>query len=189
MKRIFAIAGWTLFGLLMLLIAAAGVLVVLMTGQTGRDLIQNTLDGREVAGIEIRIGRLSGNPLDRLTVGRLSLADEDGVWLEAEELVIDWRPRDLLARTVAAPQRALLVDNQRKVIEEREDQRRDADQDRQDTEGHQRQGQGEGRLHHDLIEPVPDRVLRDSRRRDHQGGLTPLGRPSRTPPPPKPSET
>jgi translocation and assembly module TamB len=100
MKRIFAIAGWTLFGLLMLLIAAAGVLVVLMTGQTGRDLIQNTLDGREVAGIEIRIGRLSGNPLDRLTVGRLSLADEDGVWLEAEELVIDWRPRDLLARTV-----------------------------------------------------------------------------------------
>ncbi|TRO97233.1 hypothetical protein FKB34_01110 [Glycocaulis profundi] len=100
MMRIFAIIGWTLFGLLMLLIAAVGVLVVLMTGQTGRDLIENTLDGREVAGIEIRIGRLSGNPLDRLTVGRLSLSDEEGVWLEAEELVIDWRPRDLLARTV-----------------------------------------------------------------------------------------
>lgn len=122
-KRIAVIAGWTVAILVTLLLALAGVGIVLMTGQTGRDIVEDLLDGRQIGGYgELQVSGLSGNPLDRLSVDRLTLSDEDGVWLEARDIVFDWQPRSLIERHVAID--VLAVENaemyRRPVVAQRE---------------------------------------------------------------------
>lgn len=98
-KRIAVIAGWAVAILMTLTLALTGVGIVLMTGQTGRDIVENLVDGRQIAGYgEVQLSGLSGNPLDRLVIDTLTVSDEDGVWLRAEDIVLDWRPRALLGR-------------------------------------------------------------------------------------------
>lgn len=98
-KRIAVIAGWTAAIAVTLVLALGGVGLVLMTGQTGRDLVENLVDGRQIAGYgEVQISGLSGNPLDRLSIDELTVSDEQGVWLHAEDIVLDWRARALLGR-------------------------------------------------------------------------------------------
>lgn len=100
-KRSAVIAGWAVALLVTLSLALAGVAVVLMTGQTGRDIVEDLLDGRQIAGYgELQVSGLSGNPLDRLTISRLTVSDADGVWLEASDIVFDWKPRSLIGRHV-----------------------------------------------------------------------------------------
>ena len=101
LRRTAIIGAWTIGIVLTLLAAFVGVALVVLSGQTGRDLVDDLVDGRQIAGYgEIQISDLSGNPLDRLTIGSLTLADQDGVWLEVEDLVLNWRPRSLLSRHI-----------------------------------------------------------------------------------------
>jgi translocation and assembly module TamB len=95
------VLAWT-FGILILLtIATAGVAVVTLTGQTGRDLVVRLADGRQVAGYgRLSVSGLEGNVFDRLTARRITLSDEEGVWLELEEAVFEWTPAALLTSTL-----------------------------------------------------------------------------------------
>lgn len=101
-SRILKFALWTGLGLALAIAALIGVALVLMTGQTGRDVVESFADGREAGryGV-IEIDDLSGDPLSDLSIGRLTLTDEDGVWLEIENARIVWRPSALLGRELA----------------------------------------------------------------------------------------
>ncbi|MFN3522394.1 MAG: translocation/assembly module TamB domain-containing protein [Phenylobacterium sp.] len=100
--RIAARAGMIL-AVVALVIAALGVagrFVVLAPG--ARQFIETRVDGLKAG----RFGRLQVEGLDGdlwrdFTVRRLAIADEKGVWVEAEGLHMAWRPSALLTRTVA----------------------------------------------------------------------------------------
>lgn len=95
------VLAWTLGILILLAVATAGIAVVTLTGQTGRDLIVRLADDRQVAGYgRLSISGLAGNPFDRLTARRITLSDEDGVWLELEETVFEWTPAALITNTL-----------------------------------------------------------------------------------------
>ncbi|WP_429912936.1 translocation/assembly module TamB domain-containing protein [Glycocaulis sp.] len=97
-RLIALIFAWT-FGILTLLsVVTAGIAVVTLTGQTGRDLVVRLAEGRQVAGYgRLSLSGLEGNLFDRLTARRITLSDEDGVWLELEDAVFEWTPASLLA--------------------------------------------------------------------------------------------
>ncbi|MDX1402725.1 MAG: hypothetical protein R3245_12450, partial [Kiloniellales bacterium] len=52
------------------------------------------------AGIELKVGRTHGSLLGPLEVESLSLADDQGVWLETRALRLDWEPFGLADRQV-----------------------------------------------------------------------------------------
>jgi len=101
LPRLAKIALWTLGGLVFVVAALSGVGLVLMTGQTGRDLVESLADGREAGryGV-IELSSLEGDPLSDLSVGRITLTDADGVWLEIENARLQWRPVALLGGAV-----------------------------------------------------------------------------------------
>lgn len=53
--------------------------------------------GLGAAGGTVRLERVEGTLLDRLTLHGVEVADGDGVWLTADRLAIDWAPGRLLA--------------------------------------------------------------------------------------------
>ncbi|HCY56439.1 MAG TPA: hypothetical protein DF715_13250, partial [Oceanicaulis sp.] len=100
-RLIALILAWTLGILTLLAVVTAGIAVVTLTGQTGCDLVVRLAEGRQVAGYgRLTISGLEGNLFDRLTARRITLSDEEGVWLELEEAVFEWTPAALLANTL-----------------------------------------------------------------------------------------
>lgn len=100
-RLIAIIMAWVLGIFILLAVATAGIAVVTLTGQTGRDMIVRLADGRQIAGYgQLSLSGLSGNPFDRLTVERLSLTDEEGEWLVVEGATLEWTPMALLGGTV-----------------------------------------------------------------------------------------
>ena len=81
-------------------IAATGV--VALKGPGGRGLVMSFIDGRELGRLgEVSIEGLKGDVLADFRIERLTLEDEDGVWLEAEDLRIAWRPLAYLGGVVS----------------------------------------------------------------------------------------
>ena len=90
-------------------IAAAGSLsllcVVLITTlliagntQAGRALIERVTD--RLSSGHVRMTGLGGSFPGRLTLAKLQLADDRGIWLTAERITVQWRPLELLRRIV-----------------------------------------------------------------------------------------
>ena len=91
-KRKFPIwARITVGGLLFILLALVALRFVIGSG-IGRNLIESQLESRVIAGQEIQIDGLEGDLLDRISLERLVLSDEEGVWAEAQNLTLDWSP-------------------------------------------------------------------------------------------------
>ncbi len=100
-RLIAIIMAWVLGVFTLLAVATVGVAVVTLTGQTGRDLIVRLADGRQIAGYgQLSLSGLQGNPFDRLTIDRISLADDEGEWLVVENTTLEWTPMALLGRRV-----------------------------------------------------------------------------------------
>ena len=96
--------------LLAFLLAALPVLLLAPPGAGAQDLddedggrgfltsrIENILSG---AGREVRIEGFSGALSSRATIGRLTVADDEGVWLVIEDAVFDWDRSALFDRRV-----------------------------------------------------------------------------------------
>jgi translocation and assembly module TamB len=94
------LAIWTGVVLLGLALLAAGLR--LAAGQApGRWLITSQLDGRDIPGAgRISITGVSGDPLSRLRIERLTLSDDEGVWLIAEDIMLGWRARSVITQPV-----------------------------------------------------------------------------------------
>lgn len=85
--------GATLTTLLVLLAVAIVSGALLLSGPFGRELVRETLDGREIAGYgQVEIGAVSGNVLGRFEIDRLRVRDADGVWLDARDVTLAWSP-------------------------------------------------------------------------------------------------
>ncbi len=90
--KITLVVALVLFGL-----PLAGGWWVLRT-QAGHDWLAATLPKlARTPGLELSIGRLEGALPGSLTLDRMSLADDNGVWLTLEGLRVDWSPLALLA--------------------------------------------------------------------------------------------
>lgn len=100
-KRFLWIFGWILAGLLTLTAGLAGVALVMMTGQSGRDITLQLLNDRQISRYgTLQASGLTGNVLDDLSIDLLTLSDEDGVWLEIRDARLDWSLLPALSRRI-----------------------------------------------------------------------------------------
>ncbi len=93
----------TLAVLAALILAAALVGAVRYVPLTvwGRTLIERRLDGLQLGAFgRLRIEGLRGDVWNRVIVKRITLADQSGVWLEAHDTDLTWRPSALWRRRV-----------------------------------------------------------------------------------------
>ncbi|WP_323760394.1 translocation/assembly module TamB domain-containing protein [Maricaulis sp.] len=86
-------------GLILLGVALLASGLRLAAGQApGRWLVSNQLDGRYVPGVgRLSVSGVRGDPLSRLQIDQLTLSDDNGVWLTAESISLDWQARSLLS--------------------------------------------------------------------------------------------
>lgn len=89
------------------LLAATGTLAVIgglrvwITTDSGRDFIVSRVNGMSVAGYgQLNVSGLHGDPLSELTLRRLEIRNDDGVWIEADDVRLNWSPMSLLTRTL-----------------------------------------------------------------------------------------
>lgn len=94
-------AFWALAGLIGFVLLAAGVGVVMLKGQYGAALVRDFADGRQIAGYgRLDVGQVRGDVLDRFRIDTLSIRDDQGVWLEVEDIELAWRPWALTGRVL-----------------------------------------------------------------------------------------
>ena len=79
-----------------------GVAVVMLKGAYGATLVRDFADGREIAGYgELEVGPIRGDVLGDFRIDHIRVRDGEGVWLEAEDIAVQWSPLDLIGRTLA----------------------------------------------------------------------------------------
>lgn len=85
-----------LMGIVLVLLAGAVALRFWITSDGGRAFITSQIDGRRLGPLgAIRISGLKGDPLDAATVADIALVDDDGIWLRARDVRIEWTPTSL----------------------------------------------------------------------------------------------
>ena len=96
MRRRLKIIGLALGGLLLLILLFVGALVI--TGNTGpgRAMIERMTS--RLTGGYVKLTGLGGSFPAQLTLERLQLRDDRGVWLTADRVSVSWSPLALLAR-------------------------------------------------------------------------------------------
>jgi len=93
------IAGFVLIGLAALtLVLAIGGRMYLVSGP-GRDLVTSFVAGKKISRYgRINVEGLSGDLFDDFTLARVTVTDEEGVWLEARNVRVDWDYWPLITR-------------------------------------------------------------------------------------------
>lgn len=95
--------GW-LMGALRAGAMAVGVLVAFLilirlfvASDWGRQTLTWLLQQVEIAGIgRVKVAQLQGDPLSKLQIGAMDIRSAQGVWLQADQIVLDWQPFALL---------------------------------------------------------------------------------------------
>jgi translocation and assembly module TamB len=90
MRGAFKIAGWTLGGLVMLILLLAGGIIIFANTDAGRSAIEKLT--YRITGGHVQVSGLTGSLPRHLRVEKLQLSDKTGVWLTAERIVLDWSP-------------------------------------------------------------------------------------------------
>lgn len=83
---------------------AAGLILALLIGlrlfvltDWGRQAVSWLVPQVEIAGIgRVKLKQLQGDPLGKLQIAGLDIQSSNGVWLRADNLILDWRPLALL---------------------------------------------------------------------------------------------
>ncbi|MEM5518373.1 translocation/assembly module TamB domain-containing protein [Henriciella sp. AS95] len=98
---------WTLIvlaGLLALVLLALVALRFAAQSGFGRNFVEARIEAASPSGQDIEVEDLSGDLLGEFRIGKLTVADKNGVWLIAENIYADWKP-------FALRRRALLIDD------------------------------------------------------------------------------
>lgn len=101
-RRKRGLVGWALIGLMVLSVLAvvlvgAGRLAVLTPA--GRDLVLSFVEGKRIGRYgRINVQGLSGDLWNDFTLERVTVTDREGVWLEAENVRVDWSYLPLILR-------------------------------------------------------------------------------------------
>jgi len=96
MRRALRISAWAVGGTALLILLLCGVLFIAGNSGSGRAAIEN-LTHRLSSG-HVSLSGLKGSFPQALSIDRLQLSDDRGVWLTAERVTLDWSPWALLAR-------------------------------------------------------------------------------------------
>lgn len=95
------IIGFSLAGLVAVLLVAAGAGAWWLGTDGGRAWLLATIEGAATGpGQTLDIGSLEGTPLGDLVLRDLVLSDEEGPWLTIDRARLAWKPSDLLGRTL-----------------------------------------------------------------------------------------
>ncbi|MEZ6030145.1 MAG: translocation/assembly module TamB domain-containing protein [Hyphomonadaceae bacterium] len=87
-----------LMALVLALLTAAVVLRFWITSDAGRAFVASQIDGRRLGVLgTVRLSGLQGDPLGAATVADIALVDDDGVWLRARDVRLEWTPTALFA--------------------------------------------------------------------------------------------
>jgi len=93
------IVGGLFAGLLALLIVGFVGGRAYLRSDSGREWVTRFVDGKKLSRYgRIRIEGLRGDLLDDFTLGRVTMTDANGVWLEATDIRVDWSFGPLLLR-------------------------------------------------------------------------------------------
>ncbi len=91
---------WPLIATVAILVVAALIRLGPAT-DAGRALIERSLNGLDLGSLgRLKISELAGDPWSHPRIGRLTLTDRTGVWLDARGVDLDWRASDLIGRRV-----------------------------------------------------------------------------------------
>jgi translocation and assembly module TamB len=96
MARRYRILIWLAAGLLSLPLLLVTVLLAVCNTDGGRRLIERSTERLTDGGVVLQ--GLAGRFPDRLRLARLELRDPQGLWLEADELQLNWWPLPLIRR-------------------------------------------------------------------------------------------
>jgi translocation and assembly module TamB len=99
MRRPAKIALWSMGALLLLLILAVGVVLIGGNTDAGRAAIESLT--KRLTGGSVQLSGLSGSFPSHLRLEHLQLVDDRGVWLSADQILVDWSPAALLADVVS----------------------------------------------------------------------------------------
>jgi translocation and assembly module TamB len=88
-------------GIVVLVLVAIMGLRLWVNSDGGRAYVLSQINGRTVGSLgTISASGLTGDPLKRMHLDRLSIADAEGTWLDTRDLSLKWTPRALLSRKV-----------------------------------------------------------------------------------------
>jgi translocation and assembly module TamB len=90
MRRPVKIAAWTLGSIALLLLLIVGAVLIASNTAGGRVHIENLV--ARLTGGTVTLSGLGGSFPSHLTLAELRLRDEQGVWLTAKNIVLDWTP-------------------------------------------------------------------------------------------------
>lgn len=107
--------------------AGGGVLVgasaVIALGPAAHLVVDSLGDGARVWRLgRIKIDDVSGSWIGDLRAGTITIEDEEGIWLEAHDVALDWTPQDILFGTVrlnAASANSIAIARQPVLLERR----------------------------------------------------------------------
>ena len=87
------------------LLAVAALMRLGPATDAGRALIERSLTGLDLGSLgHLSISGLAGDPWTHPRIGRLTLSDRTGVWLDARGVDFDWQATELLGRRVSTRQ-------------------------------------------------------------------------------------
>jgi translocation and assembly module TamB len=88
-------------GIILVLTALVAVSPMALRSPRGLALVESIADGLPAGRLgHLEVKGLSGDPLGELSVRRLAIRDEKGVWLDASNLKVRWSPLALAGREV-----------------------------------------------------------------------------------------
>ena len=98
MRRALKITAWSVGGLLLFILLLGVAVVIVGNTDAGRTMIANVT--ARLTGGNVRLTGLGGSFPSHLTLEKLQLRDDRGVWLTAEHIALSWTPAALLLRHV-----------------------------------------------------------------------------------------
>ena len=98
MRRALKIIAWSVGGLLLLTLLLTGAVFIAGNTDSGRAMIADVT--ARLTGGHVKLTRLGGSFPRELTLEKLQLSDDRGVWLTAEHVKLRWTPGALLLRHV-----------------------------------------------------------------------------------------
>ncbi len=103
------------------MLVGAGAAIAL--GPAAHLVVDAAADGARVWRLgTLKVDDVSGSWIGNLRAGAITIADEDGVWLEAHDVALDWSPQDILfgaVRLHAASANSIAIARQPTLLEQR----------------------------------------------------------------------
>jgi translocation and assembly module TamB len=98
MRRALKISGWVMGASVFLILLLGGALFIAGNTDSGRAMIEKLT--HSLTSGHVSLSGLAGSFPQRLTLQRLELSDNRGVWLRADRITLNWSPAALLARRI-----------------------------------------------------------------------------------------